>query len=265
MQFTIQHLKKGGIVLTPEPSPSSDSHHHANKMLQPSNYPTEVFGTNLYIHLADKADTRPWLCINQIPPSLTIQKIEVELKNKNIGTEGIHGKTNGTLTSTLILFKVENERAEKKILHTKLTIGNATTTIRKYLNINTLRCTNCQKLGHLNRGCKNVRRCVRCADTNYPQGACLNGNLRRCVNCGKAHSSAYKNCEAIKNNNKNNMEKIKNIQTEQIILNKHNTLLTQQRQHNIEIQEQKRNATTLNKNYEELKAEMTQVKKHMQK
>ena len=27
------------------------------------------------------------------------------------------------------------------------------------------------------------------------------------------------------------MEKIKNIQTEQIILNKHNTLLTQQRQH----------------------------------
>ena len=56
------------------------------------------------------------------------------------------------------------------------------------------------------------------------------------------------------------MEKIKNIQTEQIILNKHNTLLTQ-RQHNIEIQEHKRNATTLNKNYEELKAEMTQVKK----
>ena len=33
------------------------------------------------------------------------------------------------------------------------------------------------------------------------------------------------------------MEKIKNIQTEQIILNKHNTLLTQQRQHNIETQE----------------------------
>ena len=194
-------------------------------MLQPANYPTEVFGTNLYIHLAGKADTRPWLCINQIPTSLSIQKIE-ELKNKNIGTEGIHRKTNGTLTSTLILFKVENERVEKKILHTKLTIGNTTTTIRKYLNINTIRCTNCQKLGHLNRGCKNVRRCVRCADTNCPQGACLNGTLRRCVNCGKAHSSAYKNCEAIKNNNKNNMERIKNIQTEQIILNKHNTLLT---------------------------------------
>ena len=51
-------------------------------MLQPANYPTEVFGTNLYIHLADKADKRPWLCINQIPTSLSIQTIEEELKNK---------------------------------------------------------------------------------------------------------------------------------------------------------------------------------------
>ena len=57
------------------------------------------------------------------------------------------------------------------------------------------------------------------------------------------------------------MEKIKNIQTEQIILYKHNTLLTQQRQHNIEIQEHKQKTTPLNKMYEELKAEMTQVKK----
>ena len=217
-------------------------------MLLTANNPKEVFGSNLYLHIAGKEDTRPWLCINQIPVSLSTQEIEAELQKQNIETEGIHRKTNGALTSTTVLFKVKNDKIERKILHTKLNIGNTTTTIRKYLNINTLRCTNCQKLGHLNRVCKNVRRCVRCADTNCPQGACLNGTLRRCVNCSKAHSSAYKNCEALKNNNKIN-----------IIINKHNTLLTQQRQHNVEIQEHKQNTTTLDKNYEELKAEMTQL------
>ena len=78
------------------------------------------------------------------------------------------------------------------------------------------------------------------------------------------NSSAYKNCEALKTNNKINMDKIKNLQTEQIILNKQNTLLLQQG-HNVEIQEHKQNTSTLDKYYEELKAEMTQVKKYMQK
>ena len=74
INFTIQHLKKGGIFLTPEPS--LDWQHHTNKMLQTANYPQEVFGSNLYLHIAGKVDTIPWLCISQIPVSLSTQEIE---------------------------------------------------------------------------------------------------------------------------------------------------------------------------------------------
>ena len=258
IKFSIQHLKKGGVVLTPELSPRIQE--HTCSMLKKEKYQKEIFGNSLYIHLAGKKDVRPWLCINKIPPQISLQEIEAELKKLNIETEGLHRKQNGSLISTIILFKVNNERIEKQITHTKITIGNTTTNIRKYINANTLRCTNCQQLGHLNRGCKNIRRCVRCAATTCPPGACLNGTLRRCVNCKEAHSSAYKNCKAQKTNNKNNMDKMIQKQAEHTILNRHHTLQAQQTQCNKEIKEHQQNTTTLTKNYEELKTEITQIK-----
>ena len=165
IQLSIQHLKKGELSSPP------NSHHrykHTNSMLKREKYKKEIFGNSLYIHLAGKKDERPWLCINKIPPQISLQVIEAVLKKLNIETEGLHRKQNGSLISTIILFKVNNEKIEKQITHTKITIGNTTTNIRKYINANTLRCTNCQQLRHLNRGCKNIRRCVRCAATTCP-------------------------------------------------------------------------------------------------
>ena len=228
--LSIQHLKKGRIVITPEPTIKND--HHINKILLKTNYPKEVFGNNIYLHLAGKDDLRPWLCINKIPVNISIKDINSQLQKQNITTEGIHRKQTDNLPSTIILFKVHNENIVKKILHTKIHIGNTITNIREYINITTIRCTNCQQLGHLGRVCRNTKRCVRCADTNCPPGACINGTLRRCVNCGKAHSPAYKNCEAVKNTNKNNMDKIKNKQTEEIIQTKHKQLQSQQTETN---------------------------------
>ena len=259
IKLSIQHLKKGGIVITPEPTTEND--HHINKILLKSNYPKEVFGKNIYIHLAGKDDLRPWLCINKIPIDISIQEINSQLLKQNITAEGIHRKHTGNLPSTIILFKVQNENIVKKILHTKLHIGNSITNIRKYINITTIRCTNCQQLGHLGRVCRNTKRCVRCADTNCPPGACINGTLRRCVNCGKAHSSAYKNCEAVKNTNKYNMEKIKNKQTEEIIQTKHKQLQSQQTLNQKQIEEHKQDTTSLKENLNELQSELTQIKK----
>ena len=138
--FSIQHLKKGEIAITP--AQTAETHHHINKILQKINYPEEVFGNNIYLHLAGKDDLRPWLCINKIPANLSIQDINTQLREQNIITEGIHRKQTGNLTSTIILFKVQNENILKKILHTKMHIGNTITNIRNCINITTIRCKN---------------------------------------------------------------------------------------------------------------------------
>ena len=159
IKISIQHLKNGGIAITPEPTTEND--HQINKILQKTNYPKEVFGNILYLHLAGKDDLRPWLCINKIPVNISIQDINSQLQQQNITTEGIHRKQTGNLPSAIILFKVHNENIAKKILHTKIHIGNTITNIRKYINITIIRCTNCQQLGHLGRVCRNTKRCVR--------------------------------------------------------------------------------------------------------
>ena len=69
----------------------------------------EIFGENLYIHLADK-DQRPWLCINKFKTDKDINiikdKIEsINTTSGNIKIEGLHRKKKGQYWTTLVLFK----------------------------------------------------------------------------------------------------------------------------------------------------------------
>ena len=44
------------------------THADVNRLLKPQHYPQNTFGPNLYLHLPEEiTDTRPWLCINQVP------------------------------------------------------------------------------------------------------------------------------------------------------------------------------------------------------
>ena len=82
-------------------------------MLKIPKCPKEIFGNNIYINLAGKEDTRPWLCINKIPPHISLKEIEEDILKQKIETEVLHRKQNASLTSTIILFKVKNEKIEK--------------------------------------------------------------------------------------------------------------------------------------------------------
>ena len=74
-------------------------------------------------------------------------------------------------------------------------------------------------------------------------------------------SSAYKNCEAVKNTNKNNMDKIKNKQTEEIIQTKHKQLQSQETLNKKQIEEHKQDTTTLKENINKLQLEVPEIKK----
>ena len=202
---------------------------NTNTLLKETHYPTNIFGNNLYIHLADEKDIRPWLCINKISTNIKIDDIKKELIQQNIKPEGIHRKINGNYPSTIILFKVENEIKHKDIINTKIHINKTITNIRQYINVNVTRCTRCQQLGHLNRACTYARRCVRCAGYTCQIGACIGGATRRCVNCHGNHASSYKNCIALKQHHKGHFEQLKQKSENNILYNLQQELQTQQK------------------------------------
>ena len=121
----IKPLKRGGLVLTPL------THADVNRLLKPQHYPQNVFGPNIYLHLPEEiTDTRPWLCINQVPYDENnedktlntikdkLTEIKIETLGTNIEIEALHRKITH-LPSTLILFKTTDKIQENTLLDTK--------------------------------------------------------------------------------------------------------------------------------------------------
>ena len=61
---------------------------------------------------------------------ISLQRIEADFKQK-IETEGLHRKQNGSLTTIISTIQIKKRKIENQITHTKINIGNTTTTIRK--------------------------------------------------------------------------------------------------------------------------------------
>jgi len=65
-----------------------------------------------------------------------------------------------------------------------------------------LRCLNCQMFGHSTSTCRNPTKCPHCAQ-NHTHADCKNTKAKKCANCNKQHSAAYKGCnEYLKYSNK---------------------------------------------------------------
>ena len=59
-----------------------------------------------------------------------------------------------------------------------------------------IRCNRCQRFNHKAIHCKAAKAaCVRCGGDHDYNECTVNSHSVKCVNCGKAHSSAYKGCE----------------------------------------------------------------------
>ena len=258
--FTTRHLKQGGIAITP--TVTEDLPKHTNTLLNKDNYPTNIFGQHLYIHLSNDNDLRPWLCLNKVDYDITMDEISQKLNEHYIQHEGLHRKLNGTLPTTLILFKVTNKHQHDLIINKKLPINKQISTIRQHINISTIRCTHCQKLGHIRRLCPNPRRCVRCAGENCLPQACQNGTKRICVNCGGDHASSYKNCKHIKSYNKGQFEFAKQQSYTQILTNKQTTIQEQQKQQHQQIeaiQNTQQNTTNIQETIDNLKTKYDEL------
>ena len=67
----------------------------------------------------------------------------------------------------------------------------------------TVRCFRCQKFGHVSKYCKGQIRCPICAG-NHEYANCsqlshpAENRSKNCVNCGEAHSAAFRECPALK-------------------------------------------------------------------
>ena len=242
--FTTKKLNKGGIVITPS------EQHQINSFLKIDKYNPEFFGNKLDIHLAGAdRDLRPWMCINKIALDTNLDEIQHQLESfkttHNIEITALHRKQKGPYDTTLILFKTTDHIAEDTLLNEHIIINNTKCKIRKYINAGQIRCTKCQKIGHLKHSCKNTKTCVMCAGDKCPVGTCKN-TYRKCVNCSLDHSSAFKNCPAIKSHKKESFNIKRHKSFEEHITVKHNNLTTTQTQYNEDLNKIKDNQVKLN-------------------
>ena len=162
-----------------------------NTTLKQSKWDENIFGKDLYIHLANK-DVRPWLCVNKVPPTMDLAKIKegiskidpvVGMKKWEINIECLHRKFKGSYPPI----------SDQCIL-----IDGKQLKFRKYLGSTSFRCTRCEELGsHLSKDCSNPKKCVRCAGPDCEIRNCKKGTLL-CSNCRGGHTSAYKSCPALK-------------------------------------------------------------------
>ena len=196
----IKKLPKGGILIFPETSADY------NRCLK--DWPEDSFESKIKVHVPASQDTRPSLCINKYSLESNIEKVKENLDKKDIKIDELRRLTNYKgRESTLIIFKVENEKVQNFLETNGVQIEGISYTVRKYLKKDTqvIRCINCQRLGHSNNNCKFEKRCVRCGGKSCEK-ECKRGVLK-CSNCNEPHSSAYKGCrayhQAIKENEHN--------------------------------------------------------------
>jgi len=64
------------------------------------------------------------------------------------------------LPTTLILFKTKDDIAEQHLLNNSLNIEHERYTVRRFITEQQVRCTNCQRIGHLAKTCKAHSVCV---------------------------------------------------------------------------------------------------------
>ena len=121
----------------------------------------------------------------------------------DIKVQGIHRKQSTTYQTTLILFKTSNEITQNLLLRHLIQINQSTSQITKYTPKTQTRCTNCQKLGHFRKQCKQASCYVRCAGYSCLPQNCKSAS-RKCVNCGQNHSASYKNCPVLKQHTQDN-------------------------------------------------------------
>lgn len=167
-----------------------------------------MFGNKSFMHIP-QLDTRPWLCINKVKTDINIENIVEYLKSEHDITaiDAHRPQKHKEHKSNLIKFKIPNHQYETHALNTTITIDGNKHKIRKFIDTEQTRCTNCQQFGHVKTKCKQkVYTCVRCARTDCVQGDCQS-NVRKCANCHGAHSASYKNCTTLKTLQRNTLQK----------------------------------------------------------
>ena len=114
---------------------------------------------------------QPWLCINQIDIDntdddklindirRTLYKTHDNTGNK-IRIDALHRKYKGPSPTSLLLFKTHTATGQDHLLNNDIQHDQLKT--RLYINKTQLQCTNCHKLGHTNKHCRNKQSCVRC-------------------------------------------------------------------------------------------------------
>ena len=182
---------------------------HIKHITDINNYKTDVYGKHLYILTTDNNNNKqqPWLCINQIDFDNTDDdKLINDIRNSLYKTHGntgnkiridaLHRKYKGPLPTPLLLFKTDTSTGQDHPLNNDIQHDQCILKTRLYINKTRLQRTNCHKMGHTNKHCRNKQTCVRCGG-DCSQNKCTN-NTKRCINSNGNHSSNYKNCTAIK-------------------------------------------------------------------
>ena len=176
----IEFLNCGDLAITPK-YPKD-----VNSLLLMEKWDNVFFGEHLYIYLAD-SDICLWYCVNKIPLEVDIHQIRnalEELKTPSghsIHAENIHRKAKGSHPTTSVIFKVREYITE--LTDTNIYIDRKEYTIKKFVQSEVLRCTNCQGFGHLLEWCNSPQKCVRCSAPNWEVMNC-NNTQGKCVNCG---------------------------------------------------------------------------------
>ena len=152
--------------------------------------------TDLTITPAPKSTSKNAVIILNVDKTCTNEYVLGELRKKGFNPTGcarMKRSLDGAITPSVKVF-MNSETEMEKIMTDGIFMYRSFHRVKRYIVSRARMCFKCQELDHLQRDCKNQRRCLKCSKNHHHSDCLAQPDLYLCVNCSGNHVSNDLRC-----------------------------------------------------------------------
>ena len=153
--------------------------------------------TDLTVTPAPKSTSKNAVIILNVDKTCSSDYVLGELRKKGFNPTGcarMRRTQDGTFTTSVKAF-MNSEAEMEKLMTEGIFMYRSFHKVKRYITSKTRMCYKCQELNHLQKDCKNQRRCLKCSGNHHHSDCLATPDQYVCVNCSGNHASNDARCE----------------------------------------------------------------------